>query len=194
MSMTRIFFGASAPANTQSLWSTEGTAIGTMAVGSSSYSPVFEPSAVTNFAPFGNKIFYLDDMGNAYLSDGTSFGTFTVNGAGGSWSYLEKVGSVFYYFAGGSLWSSDGKNATQLASIPTEYADPQFTYAKDASGKGWVFFIVFDGTSNQLWKTDGVAANTAKVADLAGSGSVTDLTAFNGSLLFVFNGKLWTSD
>jgi ELWxxDGT repeat protein len=90
--------------------------------------------------------------------------------------------SVFRFaFGGSAAVHSDGSaGLTRLA----------YSFELAAVG-GTLFFGASDGTSNGLWRTDGTAAGTVRLAELAPS----QLTAVNGTLFFTTDtGGLWKSD
>jgi ELWxxDGT repeat protein len=50
-----------------------------------------------------------------------------------------------------------------------------------------LYFPAYDGTSIQIWKTDGTAANTTQVTQLSKIGTgIGDISTIQGSLLFIF--------
>ena len=154
-----------------------------------------------------------------WRSDGTEGGTARVADVTGPFN-LTRVGHTLFFFGrdpahGYELWKSDGSAAgTALVSdinpgpgdaafrhfvvgspaVHSDSADarlisfPPFELA--AVGDN-LFFGASDGASNGLWRTDGTAAGTVRLAELI----PLLLTAVNGTLFFTTDtGGLWKSD
>jgi len=90
-----------------------------------------------------------------------------------------------------ALYVSDG-TAGGTHVLATLGANPVID-GEGASG-GFVYFGV-QGTTGQLWQTDGTATNTRKLVDFGPSGGAPQLlTDLNGTLFFAQNNQLWKSD
>ncbi|MCC6784507.1 MAG: hypothetical protein IT457_16810 [Planctomycetes bacterium] len=109
---------------------------------------------------------------------------------------------------GGELWRTDG---TPAGTVLVADVNPGPAHAMQLSISpvsicaigGTVYFVADDGaTGHEIWRTDGTAANTWRVVDLANgatSSAPRTLTNLNGSLLFsaYFGGQprqWWISD
>jgi ELWxxDGT repeat protein len=152
------------------LWSTDGTAPGTMLIkdlGTSNSG--FDPE----FAVAGTQLFFVASDGThgfePWRSDGTAAGTGMVKDiVPGSSSGLNEVfarivaaGSRVYFVATDQqLWTSDG---TEAGTIPlTQGADITEIGALSSLG-GQVFFTRTQSIAghNTIWRTDGTVAGTA---------------------------------
>jgi len=114
----------------------------------------------------------------------------------------ESVGTDIYFVASenGSpnldLWKSNGTTAgtIRLASLgPADGHSRQLTNVN-----GTLYFRGYDGAEgHELWKTNGTVAGTSLVRSLRtgiASSTLTELTNFNGTLLFSGNGELFRSN
>ncbi len=218
----RLYFaahdGSSAQAN--QLWTSDGTAGGTMAV--ASFSPgVTQGSAQldpgsTDTATLGSELLLpLEDGVNGTLlwrSDGTAAGTsllapvnpraMAVLGADAYFLGTRPTGSL-------GLWKTDGTVAgtTEILDLSPYVAPSSYFQAHSlvASG-GNLYFTTGDGSGGvNLWTSGGSASTAAIVKDFAvpsGSNdfvSIDHLTAFDGKLAFLANdgthgSQLWVSD
>ncbi len=100
----------------------------------------------------------------------------------------------FVGLGGESVWSSDGtvSGTIQVADFQPlslgngKYSDPVVT--SEASSAGLMLFVVeWPGQNVQLWSTDGSAAGTLEIQDLAASSTnfgVEGLVVLNGGFLF----------
>lgn len=163
--------------NDVSLWSTDGTPAGTaaLAVGS-------EPH---DFTPFlGSAYFYATDTAHGaevWKSDGTPGGTGLafdlVPGTGSSYpAFFTPLGNQLFFTAsdvaaGNELWVTDGATAGRVADIGPGAASgfpTQLTPSPDSTSGPVIFFAADDTThGRELWISDGSAAGTHLVRDLA---------------------------
>jgi len=75
--------------------------------------------------------------------------------------------------------------------IPEDSEGYQLTHM---TGVGDTLFFVTGGKEKVLWKSDGTAAGTVPVADVAGNWEFQDPTSFGDILVFEGPGGLWRSD
>jgi ELWxxDGT repeat protein/VCBS repeat-containing protein len=186
-----LFFTADDGANGRELWTSDGTAAGTVMVkdlyaGSTwdydSYSYVARSSDPQNLTDVNGRLFFSAEDGThgreLWTSDGTAVGTVMVKDidTGSSWDYSS------YSYTGNS-------------------SNPQ--HLTDVNGE--LFFVSDDGTNGaELWKSDGTAAGTVLVKDIAAGAAdaFTDkssLIAVGDTLFFtaddgVTGDELWKSD
>lgn len=185
------------------LWTTDGTAGGTVQIGD------YVVSTAYTMLEFGGKV-YVAGKPNASAStvglvetDGTAAGTRMLSeGAFSFPSSLTASGSRFYFYANDvagtqtELWTSDGSGVQRLALLHTGIQTAgQIAPAPD----GGAFVTEGAGTSNYgLWKSDGTAAGTRKVVQLPGLPQGLTLAGnrayFNYMTSFGTPGHLWTSD
>ena len=151
-----------------------------------------------------------------WVTDGTAPGTLHLSGlAHGqdfNWiGHLLAVGGTVFFTAyedgyGWELWKSDGTAAGTMllkSSQPFPYDFLASTGEIAAPAGGPVFFVQTDPeTGAELWKSDGTAAGTVRVADIAPGPAGSHprlLTAAAGRLYFVANDGVhgdepWVSD
>ncbi len=204
------------------IWFTDGTEAGTW--------PILQGSAGSGFiqlARAGGRIFFFatgadrQQLGpELWVTDGTAAGTAPVlaNPRGprprNPLSLVAFQGAVYFFAETGDpaqprgLWRSDGTaSGTRLLKAidpphsdtsGDNYLEPQLTPVG-----GQLFFRANDGVhGTELWKTDGTAAGTAMVRDIAPGprhSHLDDLTAAGGKLYFGANDgehgyELWQSD
>lgn len=128
--------------------------------------------------------------GGAFYGSGED--TFTV--LGGS-----VIGMANDGIHGRELWKSNGTTAGTVMIkdlIPGPLSSNGFDFTTVGSK---VFFVTFDGTSDQLWVTNGTAAGTTMLTTIAGN--ISGVRALNGKFVFLNNGddsapgaSLWVSD
>jgi len=186
-----LFFTADDGVNGRELWTSDGSAAGTVLVkdlnagsswDSSSYSYAADSSDPQNLTDVDGALFFTADDGvngrELWISDGTATGTVLVED-----------------LYAGSTTDSTSSSTTANSSDPHLLTDVA----------GTLFFVANDGTNGmELWKSDGTAAGTVLVKDIAAgsTGSFTDassLIAIGDTLFFTAddgeNGdELWTSD
>lgn len=176
-----LFFAAQDSASGEELWKSDGTAAGTTQVrdinpGSASSQPY--DLIVVNGALF----FSADDGSHGselWKSDGTVAGTMLVTdlapGLGSSAIAMPHVVNnrlVFAVLEGddqGVLWTSDG-SASGTRAIPgprLQFSFFGFSSLYDVSASVAVFSGWDAATGQELWMTDGTAANTRRLTDIA---------------------------
>jgi ELWxxDGT repeat protein len=166
------------------LWKTDGTGAGTALIAN-----INVPQNLTNF---NGTLFFVENDGfhgyQLWKSDGTAAGTVRVtdvNPAAGGFgnptnqigrpSDLTVVGNELFFvasdgFEGQQLWKTDGTTAGTV--MVTDVFKDVFSEEGQLSSptnlidaNGVLYFDANDGTGNALWKSDGTAAGTVKVAD-----------------------------
>lgn len=182
-----LFFRANDSVVGKELWKTDGTTAGTMVVrdvwpGTSSSSP-------REIVDVNGTAFFRADDGirgsELWKSDGTAAGTvlvkdiYVATGTTNSSSPrgLTNANGTLFFFAytvstGVELWRSDG---TAAGTVLVRDVRPGQSSAYDTSAGHWivavgstVFFAADDGISGStLWKSDGTAAGTVPVRDVA---------------------------
>ena len=187
------------------LWRSDGTAAGTMRFAD------IHGWGLTNAAGTLYFVASSDDGTALWRSDGTEAGTRMVRQVAIEDIPVSVSGQLYFRAgdasAGSELWRSDG---TETGTVRVKDIRPgpagsmpfySFGYGTEVSGT--LFFVADDGnTGQEIWKTDGTEAGTARVADLLhdNSGSSPNhLTDVNGLLLFrAYDGshgsELWRSD
>jgi ELWxxDGT repeat protein/VCBS repeat-containing protein len=218
-----LFFGATDAATGLELWKSDGTAAGTVQVKDINPGGI---SSLANLTVVGSTLFFSANDGagaglELWKSDGTAAGTVLVKdinpgaGFGSASSLFNFNGTLLFQASDGStgseLWKSDGTatGTVQVANINPGSLNSSPTRFTNVNGT--VFFTATDGTAaggtgNELWKTDGTTAGTARVADInpgTANASPTFLTNFNNTLYFAASdgttgagrgNELWMSD
>jgi ELWxxDGT repeat protein len=224
----KLYFKATDRGHGSQLWVSDGTAAGTQRVTDNnpvpgSYASI-NPQSLTVFN--GHLFFGAGDGagGSAlWMSDGTTAGTVPleeINPTGGSSTFptaLTVVGDKLFFVAddgthGRELWGTDGTTAgtAMVADLnPMGDAIRSSYYLRPmlADVGGVLLFAAADGTHGQeLWRSDGTAAGTSRVADInSGPGDgikftdPLDFAVADGKLFFAANdgthgSRLWMSD
>jgi ELWxxDGT repeat protein len=206
----QLYFFANDGTHGTQLWTSDGSAGGTVALSGPAPGAVV---AVNQVAAANGLAFFADPATNElWKTDGTPGGTAPVNAGGNpipSPSDLTAVGSALYFRGaqagtGAGLWKTDG---TQGGTSFVASVGGAISGLTDVGGKA--FFVVrTPGGSGQedvaLWASDGTAGGTGLVRDFGTVTSpapppVADLTAFNGKLYFAASDptagvELWVSD
>ena len=180
----KAYFGASDDFNGDELWVSDGTEANTTMLKDINLSGSSSPG---NLTAVGSLLFFLADDGTngreLWKTDGTSSGTEMVKdlveGSGGSpiQSLTNLDGTLFFANStaadGTELWTSDGTaDGTVMlknirpgpdSALPVGSDPPELVVAK-----GMLFFNANDGVNGaELWVSDGTAAGTLMVADVA---------------------------
>lgn len=172
-----LFRVSNGPPNDVSLWATDGTSAGTTALAVDA-----QPNYLTPFS--GSAYFSAVDAAHGaevWKSDGTPGGTGLafdlVSGPNGSNpAFFTPLAGRLYFTAADSaagyeLWVTDGATANRVADIAPGAASgfpTQLTPSPNYTPGPAIFFAADDGThGRELWISDGSAAGTHLVRDLA---------------------------
>lgn len=202
----QLFFSTNGDWSPTTLWRTDGTAAGTIALRQ------FMTSATLTFAGAESQLFFMarsSTENGLWRSDGTAGGTFrffefdsSLNPSDVSIAVLgNKLTFVLRRsLPSGSyqveLWSSDGtQDGTRLISSfsPSPYYIPGPGLVP---GPGGVFFIAWTPSGYRLFRTDGTSSGTTEVIpdyDLASS-SLQAVLTLGGKLLLLSGGRVLASD
>jgi ELWxxDGT repeat protein len=166
----------------------------------------------------GSEVFFVANDGTTsrelWKSDGTGAGTKQLVDLLSSPAYsaptkLTAFNGMLYFFGlnatlSPTFWSvrPDGSSLTSLASLrpPTDKA-PYFATACNASVAATVGATMYFSASSLLYRTDGTAAGTTRVAAATPYGEPCELTTLGGRVYFSADGgpngggrELWSSD
>jgi ELWxxDGT repeat protein len=219
-----LFFSANDGVHGVELWTSDGTAAGTVLVqdiyaGVESSEPGGNPPDSSGLLNVNGTLFFAANDGvhgvELWKSDGTAAGTVLVKdidsgiGFGNSFPQeLTNVNGTLFFTAddgvhGFELWKSDGTEAgtvlvKDINPIPGPSDPPEYL----TNVNGTLHFAANDGVhGTRLWKSDGTTAGTVLVQNI-GPGSPFNpefLTNVNGTLFFaagdgVQGVELWKSD
>ena len=219
----QLYFAAhdgSSPQQNQ-LWTTNGSAAGTVAV--ASFSPGITTGSAalypgtSDFATLGSELLLPLEDGihgtELWATDGTAAGTVML--APVNPRSIAVLGGEAYFLGTRpmdplGLWETNGTAAGTsevLDLAKYEGSSGYFSSQSLVSSGGKLYFATGDGSGGvDLWSSDGTAGNTTIVKDFAAptgsSGStvaVDDLMAFDGKLAFLANDgthgtQIWVSD
>jgi ELWxxDGT repeat protein len=174
-----------------SLWRSDGTPEGTMKISDSTRPP---------YIPIGRSLLF--NKGGVWMTDGTPEGTGPATDVSthfpeaaflfSAWgnTVVTNLAGHLLYFAGSSLWTTDGTAGGTYAIVPNL---GEFAESGRAVMGGYVFFSTRSSlTSGKLWKTEGTFEGSVVVKTLPG---VVDLLSAAGrNLFFTAGGQLWVSD
>ena len=200
-----LFFSALGKDAPNQLWKSDGTTAGTVELldGQGNKAESRDPENLTNV---GGTLYYTNSLAlggygftNLLRSDGTnSPGTKRIiyytseNPDYPRISQLTDLNGTLYFVYGGGLYKSDGTSATTdlVKAISPEPADNTKIQGM-INVNGTLFFSAKDNASGgirRLWKSDGTAAGTVKLADGIGNPgegpNPTNLTNVNGTLYY----------
>jgi ELWxxDGT repeat protein len=209
---------------TNQLWTSNGPGQATTLV--ASFSPAVTAGASqfygfysTDFGTLGAKIFLpLNDgvHGTAlWVTDGTAGGT-TVLARLDPFSFAS-MGGTEYFLADGTfssstlgLWKTDGtvQGTSEVKDLSGLTGSYSYGANELVASNGKLYFTTSDGSEgSDLWVSDGTSGGTLLVKDFAlatgvshyGYGSVSDLTAFGGKVVFIgddgtHGSQVWVSD
>jgi ELWxxDGT repeat protein len=192
-----LFFSARGTSNNTELWKSDGTSAGTVIVkdlGEANPSYGYYGSYPKGLANHNGKLYFSSEGAN-YVSDGTAAGTVQTPLP----QALTAVGSTLYYATGTSIFKTDGLSA----GTEVKFIDPNANPSDLINIAGTLYFTAFDAArGRELWKSDGTAAGTVPVKDIAagaGSSTPTEFANVGGTLFFVAGDstagrELWKSD
>ena len=203
----RAYFAANALFQSTSLWSTDGTAAGTVRYPGT--------TGATGVARLGGTTYFFANPTNAtygwqlWRTDGSAAGTVAVKsigqgtGSGYRPSLTAVAGGTLYFLLGGSgtsaeLWKTDG-TATGTVAVRTFTGSGLLPTNLTPAGGDTLCFTVGGG---QLWRSDGTAAGTAVVGTVGAGGSsvaMANLTVVGGTLFFTATdpasgSEVWAAD
>ena len=215
-----LFFSDNDPIVGDEPWVSDGTAAGTHLIEDIYPQTTDNGSNPDEFVQFGGRlVFAADDEISGrelWVSDGTSAGTTLLadinpGAASSNPNNLFTANGALYFFAtdatGVSRFmrlASIGANVEVLAALSPQPSSLIYacTQGNSAALGTQIFFPANDGQSGlELWTSDGTAAGTHLVADIAAGSSDSypcNLTVFNSRLFFSAVGpagyELWSSD
>jgi ELWxxDGT repeat protein len=135
---------------------------------------------VLGFTAAGGSTYFLTGDANSskiYQTDGSPSGTtavFSANNPSYSTILLGGLGSKLVFLSGGNLYTQQGAT-TSLLKSGIDYAHNFIIY------NGSIYFTTYLANQAQaLWRTDGTASGTVKVADMVGA--IKSLEVMNGFL------------
>ena len=136
-------------------------------------------SGVESLALHGDSVFFSAPVSpgkpQVWASDGTPGGTYvvkTINPDGAAWPYaLESVGDWLFFSAeqddnGYAAWRTDGTEAGTVMLSPEQCEYGAEVWAKVGDT---VYYVMFNDEDHSLWKTDGTAQHTTKIAEWKGA-------------------------
>ena len=182
------FTGLGVPSPAPQVFKTDGTAAGTVALTSFSFSGTVE----SNLTSVAGRLFFRVAPGTGHdelwSSDGTAAGTAAVTPpapfTSGSLSHLTAVGTTLYFAAGDAthgteLWKSDGTSGGTVLVKDISSGPGSTQFGAFAAAGGFLYFVA----NGALWKSDGSAAGTVSISPAQLSG-VSGLTVDFGQLFF----------
>lgn len=194
-----IVFTAGDAAGGQELWRSDGTMAGTYAL--TDLSPAGGYVEFAHFNAVGSQSYFWVDARRLWKTDGTAAGTQEVINLGPEFYLYDDSGEQKPAIAGGNLyfagytlatgvelWKSDGTAlGTRMISelIPGNEPGSSRNELESLTAVGNEIYFAFAGEDgpDDLWKSNGTAAGTFKVADLPYS-SALGLTAWQDKLFF----------
>ncbi|HET6250034.1 MAG TPA: ELWxxDGT repeat protein [Tepidisphaeraceae bacterium] len=195
-----VYFIATNSAGASTLFQTDGTSGGTVAVG----------PATGNLIAFNGALYFSNSDSThgteLWTSNGTPGNESLVKdltpGTGSSTITYPTVSGGYLYFlvqsngtGPATLWRTDGANTIQLSIASVITAPAGFPAAVPTDVNGTLYFAADDGTHGQeLWSSNGTTAGTQMVADINPSGAsyASEFVNYNGTLYFAANnGTSW---
>jgi uncharacterized repeat protein (TIGR01451 family) len=182
------------------LWKTDGTGAAVQVDDAA-----IEPGTLR---PFGNRVLYTTDPSSLWISDGTPAGTRLVVGteAYQGATGMAGAGDRFFFLAGPSgrdLWvgAAAAASAHPVAGLPPGFT--AYPSVQPVILHGDLVFVASDGVSGfELWRSDGTAAGTVRLADIHSgplSAEIADLKAGRDKAWLtaddgVHGRELWVTD
>ncbi|WP_257446543.1 ELWxxDGT repeat protein [Archangium lipolyticum] len=177
----RLFFGAFFEDGRTGLWTSDGTAAGTVQVKDF---PAFQDTGVKELTPLGQQLFFASgDTAHGqelWVSDGTPGGTRQVKdiapGAASASPYaLTPLNGSLLFFCFRAdpatssgrteLWKSDGTEAGTVL-VRDMGNDSSLSFSRVRVGNTLFFSFTDPAHGTELWKTDGTGAGTVLVKDI----------------------------
>jgi trimeric autotransporter adhesin len=170
-----LFFVANDRVNGEELWKSDGTETGTVLI--KDIQTGAEGSNIHSFVMLGSTVyFFATSVSNGpglWKSDGTSGGTNIITSFTGEPNYLTNVNGVLFFAGhddihGVELWKSNGTEAgTTIVKDINPGTDPNFTNSSNPASlfnaNGTLYFTAFNGSNNQIWKSDGTETGTVGI-------------------------------
>ena len=185
--------------NSSGVWRSDGTVNGTFMIMGLDYYTY--PSG---FTPLNNKMIFRTSYG-AYVSDGTSKGTFKLGSVNPFLNYGSAVIDNKLYFEGFDYSNYPGykiyyTDGTDTGTKPIQNTNPYFSsYNLNlmAVGNKLFFMNSDDSHGTELWKYVATAKKAALVKDInpgSNSSYLNDFASTNKYLYFLDSGFVWQSD
>jgi ELWxxDGT repeat protein len=217
---TLLFFGDDDPIIGDEPWVSDGTAAGTHLIEDIFPQTTDQGSNASGFVAFAGRLAFAADDGisgrELWISDGTTAGTTLLADinpgvAASNPNHLFTFGGALYFFATDASGSSKFMRIKSIGAVPEVLAtlstlSSGFAMYCGQDGPAFIgtqmYFAANDGQSGlELWTSDGTAAGTHLVADIAAG--VSDsypcyLTVLGNRVFFAAVGpqgnELWSSD
>jgi ELWxxDGT repeat protein len=191
-----LFFQASGDPFGYRLWRSDGTAAGTWEVKDTSGNSF--PWYPDWLHPVNGRLAFRADSSRLALSDGTAAGTGVVPGSSVLGFAPKPLGNELFFFsqpdsAPQGLWKTDG---TEAGTVLVSAHDPFFGSPLLAPAAGKIFYALYNGTSVDLWVSDGTGPGT----DIGPGLIPSNLTDAGDTLFFIsfqnalYGATLWKSD
>lgn len=202
----KLFFMAMAAYSSgTSLWKADATTV--TGVSLRKEAPFFLPQ----LRSVQGQLYFADEKGALWTSDGTTAGTRRIKSINGSYrtvpSELQSSGGKLLFqandSAGSELWRSNGQSSGTTRVKDIRPGLPSSNPSELVSVNGTLFFRANDGkTGTELWKSNATANGTVLVKDIAPGSAAsypTGLTRINNALLFTAGNptsgrELWISN
>ena len=198
---SKIVFAAADDVHGEELWVTDGTTVGTTLVGTFNQNP--GDSKISYFTQVGSQLYFTardNDHGiEPWVTDGTVSGTTLVKdvvaGDGNSYpgGFSSTSNGVVFYAQDDSV-ISDYESVYVTNGTPAGTSKISSTNSANGSNavtlSGFSYFVGFDGSGQELWKTDGTSGGTTVLKDIsAGAASSFDwsvdwIEVFNSFIFF----------
>jgi ELWxxDGT repeat protein len=187
-----LFFQATDSTNSYKLWRSDGTTAGTAQV-----SDLGGSSLPKDLHTVNGQLAFRDVVSRLGLSDGTTAGTEIVPGSSVVTFAKKPLGNELFFLsqpdsAPAGLWKTDG---TEAGTVPVATHSSLIPDGSPVPSGGKVFYSLFNGTSFDLWASDGTAGGTSVIGPGSNPQGLTDAggTLFFSSFAF-FHPTLWKSD